>query len=63
LIKEQTKEVINVDLIRPLESYIKHCSKDMLQTLRWQLYNIIDIINDKEISLITIERDENEEYR
>jgi hypothetical protein len=50
-----------VDLIRPLESYIKHCSRDMLQTLRQQLYCLIDMINDKEISLITIERDENKD--
>jgi hypothetical protein len=50
-----------VDLIRPLESYIKHCERDMLQTLRQQLYCLIAMINDKEISLIAIERDENKE--
>jgi hypothetical protein len=53
--------VISLDLIRPLGSYIKHCSRDMLQTLRQQLYCLIDMINDKEISLIITEKDENEE--
>jgi hypothetical protein len=61
LINRKAKEVINMDLLRPLESYIKHCSRDMLQTLRGQLYRILDMINDKEISLIIIEKDENEE--